>query len=132
MARSAAARDGVSVGDWLTRRIYTESHQEVQEPRIEPSSPNYRNERDDEALPGRDEIMRQLASMETATESAFRRIDETSDLPFSALVAHFRLPNGRALAIGTAFEGTQTGRRPFAVIRPWVSWHLALSYETRF
>jgi localization factor PodJL len=77
MARSMAARDGMSVGDWLTRRIYVESRQDAQEPGVEPGSTNDRNARNDEALRGRDEIMRQLARMEGATESAFRRIDAT-------------------------------------------------------
>ncbi len=76
MARSAAARDGLSVGDWLTRRIYAESNQEVREASAEPPSSNYRSESNDEARGNRDEVMRQLVRMEAESESAFRKIDE--------------------------------------------------------
>jgi len=77
MARSAAARDGLSVGDWLTRRIYTESLQDTQETRIAPPARNYHDNREDEARRDRDELLHRLARTEAETESAFRRIDET-------------------------------------------------------
>ncbi len=99
-ARSAASREGLSVGDWLTRRIYSESRSAptpppaepryptearytvaetrfaAPEPHIEPPPP-YRYDRDSETRRDRDELMHRLARTEAETESAFRRIDET-------------------------------------------------------
>jgi localization factor PodJL len=77
MARAAAARDGMSVGDWLTRRIYSETHHPAHEPRVEQFSSPYRYEHDSETRREREELVHRLARTEAETESAFRRIDET-------------------------------------------------------
>ena len=106
MARSAAARDGLSVGDWLTRRIYTESLQDTQEMRIEPpaqpATKNYRDNREDDARRDRDELMHRLARTEAETESAFRRIDETLRALGRRLETSERSQNEAKISVHTA------------------------------
>ncbi len=102
MARSAAARDGLSVGDWLTRRIYTESLQDAPETRLEPPVPKYRDNRDDDARRDRDELMHRLARTEAETESAFRRIDDTLRTLGRRLETTERSQNEAKISVHTA------------------------------
>lgn len=86
-ARSAAMREGMSVGDWLTRRIFLEGGQSAPEmsappppppqqraPQFHPPSPRF--ERDEETRRDRDDMVVRLSRAETETDGAFRRIDE--------------------------------------------------------
>jgi len=77
MARTAAMREGLSVGDWLTRRIVADTTRPVpgDQPRNETPPPGL-YERDAETLRDRELLARQLARSEEQSESAFRRIDE--------------------------------------------------------
>ena len=111
MARSAAARDGLSVGDWLTRRIYTESLQEAPETRHEPPVPKYPDNRDDEARRDRDELMHRLARAEAETESAFRRIDDTLRTLGRRLETTERSQNEAKISVHTAATEANTATR---------------------
>ncbi len=111
MARSAAARDGLSVGDWLTRRIYTESLQDAPETRHEPPVPKYRDNRDDEARRDRDELMHRLARAEAETESAYRRIDDTLRTLGRRLETTERSQNEAKISVHTAATETNTAAR---------------------
>src|SRR4051794_19458364 len=78
IVRAAAQREGISVGDWLTRRIIAENARiegtaEKPEAFLQPPLPAAR---DEEAPRERDELAVRLARAETQTESAIRRIDE--------------------------------------------------------
>src|ERR1700688_4127306 len=87
VARSAASREGIPVGEWLTRRILTEGARagdarpesgRVKTPIEVPeeSAPSYRNGHDKEVLHDRDDLAARLARSEAETDSAFRRIDD--------------------------------------------------------
>jgi localization factor PodJL len=78
MARTAAMREGLSVGDWLTRRIVAETARSgPSEARSEPPPPSPSlYERDAETARDREFLARQLARSEEQSELAFRRIDE--------------------------------------------------------
>ena len=79
VARAAAGRDGLSVGDWITRRILTETARTLSaSDRGTPVTQlAYKNERDDETRRDRDDLVQRLAKTEAETDGAFRRIDET-------------------------------------------------------
>jgi len=79
IARAAAGRDGLSVGDWITRRILTETARTLSaSDRGTPVNQlSYKNERDDETRRDRDDLVQRLARTEAETDGAFRRIDET-------------------------------------------------------
>src|SRR6266550_1017054 len=92
VARSAAGREGIPVGEWLTRRILTETARAetvraesarpengraktaIEAP--EDSVPSYRYGRDDEILRDRDDLADRLERSEAETDGAFRRIDD--------------------------------------------------------
>jgi len=87
IARSAAGREGIPVGEWLTRRIVSESARgESARPENgraktaidvpEESATPFRYGRDDEILRDRDDLAARLAHDEAETDGAFRRIDE--------------------------------------------------------
>jgi localization factor PodJL len=102
MARNAAAREGISVGDWLTRRIYTESHPGSLDPPIEPVPQAYRYARDNETRRDHEELVHCLARAEAETEAAFRRIDETLRGLGRRLETAERSQNEAKIAIHTA------------------------------
>jgi localization factor PodJL len=78
VARAAASRDGVSVGDWITRRILGETARTLSaSERGTPVNHSYRNERDEETRRDREDLAQRLAKAEAETDGAFRRIDET-------------------------------------------------------
>lgn len=97
IARSAAGREGIAVGEWLTRRILSESARaegargesaraENTRPENgraksaidvpEELAPSYRYGRDEEILRGRDDLAARFAHSEAESEDAFRRIDD--------------------------------------------------------
>jgi len=78
MARTAAMREGLSVGDWLTRRIVAETSRlpPASEIRSEAAQASELYDRDAETVRDRELLARQLARSEEQSESAFRRIDE--------------------------------------------------------
>jgi localization factor PodJL len=87
VARSAASREGIPVGEWLTRRILAEGARAGDAPpesgRVktpievpEESAPSHRHGHDEDVLHDRDELAARLARSEAQTDSAFRRIDE--------------------------------------------------------
>jgi localization factor PodJL len=80
LARAAALRDGVSVGDWLTRRILEEGAASEPAPETRDSlSPRETADRD--ADPRRDrEISNRLARSDAETDSAVRRLDDVVKL----------------------------------------------------
>ncbi|MEA2823664.1 MAG: localization factor PodJL [Alphaproteobacteria bacterium] len=88
IARSAAGREGIPVGEWLTRRIISESARgesarsengraktaiEVPEESVTP----FRYGRDEEISHDRDDPAARFARKEAETDGAFRRIDDT-------------------------------------------------------
>ena len=87
VARAAAGREGMPVGEWLTRRILSESAR-AENPRAEnvrakaaietPEElvPPYRYARDEDVSRDRDDLAARVARSETETDSAFRRIDD--------------------------------------------------------
>ena len=85
-ARAAAMKEGLSVGDWLTRRILAEGGQppaiaEIQDVPLGQSSRFERENgprggRDDETRRDRDELEERLTRSGAEAESAIRRIDE--------------------------------------------------------
>ncbi len=87
VARAAAGREGIPVGEWLTRRIISEGARgesarpengraktaiELPEESVTP----FHYGRDEEILRERDDLAARLAHNEEETDSAFRRIDE--------------------------------------------------------
>ena len=78
VARAAALREGMSVGDWLTRRILVESVRTMAPPAVEDDEPgpSYRHARDEETRRDRDDLAVKLARSEAESDSAIRRIDE--------------------------------------------------------
>src|SRR5215471_9002484 len=74
MARTAAMREGLSVGDWLTRRIVAETARSA--PSDASPAPSSFYERDAETARDREFLARQLARSEEQSDLAFRRIDE--------------------------------------------------------
>jgi localization factor PodJL len=77
IARAAASRDGVSVGDWITRRILGETARTLSASERGEPVKHYRNERDEETRRDREDLTQRLAKTEAEADSAFRRIDET-------------------------------------------------------
>jgi localization factor PodJL len=98
IARSAAGREGIPVGEWLTRRIISEgargesARAEIARPENgrsengwaktsielpEDSVPPFRYGRDEDVLRDRDDLAAKLTRSETETNSAFRRIDDS-------------------------------------------------------
>ncbi|HYK78339.1 MAG TPA: hypothetical protein VEU95_01870 [Micropepsaceae bacterium] len=88
IARSAAGREGIPVGEWLTRRIISESARgesarpengrartAIEAP--EETVPPFRYGRDEEISHDRDDLTARLARKEAETDGAFRRIDDT-------------------------------------------------------
>src|SRR5437763_10314192 len=76
-ARSAAHREGIAVGEWLTRRILSENalaKTAIETPEEAVSS--YRYGRDEDALRDRDDLAARLTRSEAETDGAFRRIDD--------------------------------------------------------
>ena len=76
-ARSAAHREGIAVGEWLTRRILSENARAktaIETP--EEAAPSYRYGRDEDTLRDRDDLAARLARSEAETDGAFRRIDD--------------------------------------------------------
>jgi localization factor PodJL len=78
LARAAATRDGLSVGDWLTRRILAEDEQvsaapETQEPSASSAG---QAERERDAVRDRDDLSLRLQRSEAETDSAVHRLDE--------------------------------------------------------
>ena len=105
VARAAATREGVSVGDWLTRRILAENARALgaAETRSEtPSSPAYRYEREDEMRRDREELAMRLARSEAEADSAFRRIDEALRTMARRLETNERSQNEAQRAMSTA------------------------------
>jgi len=99
-ARAAASREGLSVGDWLTRRILSENERMgIAEPR-EPNEPSYR--RSDEARRDQEDLIARLARSEAETESAFRRIDDTLKSLSRRLETTERSQNEAQRAMSTA------------------------------
>ena len=97
IARSAAGREGIPVGEWLTRRILAESAraegagaESGRAENIRPANgraksavdvpqelaPPYRYGRDEEILRDRDDLAARFAHSEAESENAFRRIDD--------------------------------------------------------
>src|SRR5258706_6644015 len=92
IARSAAGREGIPVGEWLTRRILSETARaegaraENARPEngraksaieiAEELAPSYRYGRDEEILRDRDDLAARFAHSEAESEDAFRRIDD--------------------------------------------------------
>ena len=86
VARSAAGREGIPVGEWLTRRILSENARADARPENgraktvievpEESPPSYRYGRDEEILRERDDLTVRFARSEAESEDAFRRIDD--------------------------------------------------------
>ena len=76
-ARAAAGLEGMSVGDWLTRRILAETgHRAPPEQFGEiPPSTNYRT-RDDETRRDREDMVERVARTQSEAEYAFRRIED--------------------------------------------------------
>jgi len=105
VARAAATREGVSVGDWLTRRILAENARALgaAETRSEtPTSPTYRYEREDEMRRDREELAMRLARSEAEADSAFRRIDEALRTMARRLETNERSQNEAQRAMSTA------------------------------
>lgn len=107
LARAAATREGVSVGDWLTRRILAENARGLAtaETRGEVSAlpaPIYRYERDDETRRDRDDLSLRLARSEAEADSAFRRIDEALRTMARRLETNERSQNEAQRAMSTA------------------------------
>jgi localization factor PodJL len=77
IVRAAAHREGVTVGEWLTRRILAEQAkpQETHEQEEESLSARHRSPREAEPRRARDDFAPQLRSDEG--EDLYRRIDET-------------------------------------------------------
>lgn len=84
VARAAATREGLSVGDWLTRRILAESarnmapeprHEQRHESRHEPQPEAYRN-RDDEMRRDHDDLVGRLTRTEVEADSSIKKIDD--------------------------------------------------------
>src|SRR5258706_11619426 len=87
IARSAAGREGIPVGEWLTRRIVSESARgESARPENgraktaidvpEESATPFRYGRDDEILRDRDDLADRLAHNEAETDAGFPRLYE--------------------------------------------------------
>ncbi len=82
VARSAAHREGIAVGEWLTRRILSEgarvengrAKSTVEAP--EDPAPPYRYGREEEVSRERDDLAEKFARSEAETDGAFRRIDD--------------------------------------------------------
>src|ERR1700704_5858337 len=105
VARAAATREGVSVGDWLTRRILAENARGLGtgETRSDaPPAPTYRYERDDETRRDRDDLALRIARSETEADSAFRRIDEALRTMARRLETNERSQNEAQRAMSTA------------------------------
>lgn len=77
-ARSAAGREGLSVGDWLTRRILGETARTLgaTERLSEETAHAQFRVRDEEARRDREDLVMHVSRTEVEAESAFRRIDE--------------------------------------------------------
>jgi localization factor PodJL len=105
VARAAATREGVSVGDWLTRRILAENARGLGtgETRSDaPPAPTYRYEREDETRRDRDDLTLRLARSEAEADSAFRRIDEALRTMARRLETNERSQNEAQRAMSTA------------------------------
>ena len=110
-ARAAASREGLSVGDWLTRKILGEVPIQP-EPEPVPSSSSsapreysplsFRRERDDDMRYGREDLAVRLARAEAETDSAFRRIDDTLRAMTRRLETAERSQNEAHRAMGVA------------------------------
>jgi len=103
VARAAATREGLSVGDWLTRRILSENARSLagQEARTEPAgTPAYR--REDDPRRERDELMIRLARSEAEADAAFRRIDEALRTLTRRLESNERTQNEAQRAMSSA------------------------------
>lgn len=106
-ARAAASREGLTVGDWLTKKILGEgavSEQASPEARSDwppPSSPR-RLARDEETRRDGDELVSRIARAEAETDSAFHRIDETLRGMARRLEATERSQNEASRAMGAA------------------------------
>lgn len=106
VARAAASREGLSVGDWLTRRILGEEAQppsrERPSERISPTLPSYRPLRSEETRREREELFVRIAEAEAETESAFRNIDDTLRLLTRRLEANERSQGEASRLMGAA------------------------------
>src|ERR1700687_638867 len=116
LARAAATREGVSVGDWLTRRILAENARGLvtAETRGEVSAlpaPIYRYERDDETRRDRDDLSLRLARSEAEADSAFRRIDEALRTMARRLETIERSQNEAQRAMSTAASEVSAATR---------------------
>src|SRR5258706_10510350 len=87
VARSAAGREGIPVGEWLTQRILAESAR-AENPRAdsarakaaietpEESAPPFRYGRDEDVSRDRDDLAARLTRSEAETDNALRRVDD--------------------------------------------------------
>jgi len=81
IARAAASREGISVGDWLTRRIVAEKasvESAAEEPVSNEPNPDLSqsNGQDEGSRGGNDHLTAGLARAQTETHTAIRRIDD--------------------------------------------------------
>lgn len=112
-ARAAASREGLTVGDWLTKQILGEAalgsqqaSQQAPTPEAKsdwpaPSGPR-RFARDEETRREGAELTSHIARAEAETDSAFRRIDETLRGMTRRLEAAERSQNEASRAMGAA------------------------------
>ncbi len=109
-ARAAASREGLSVGDWLTRRILGETAQlseaeerrEFESERSQAPLAPLRFARDEDTRRDREDLVARIARAEAETDSAFRRIDETLRTMTRRLETTERSQNEASRAMGTA------------------------------
>ena len=100
VARAAASREGLSVGDWLTRRILADTARSAVG--AEGAGPVYRYERDEETKREREELAIRLSRSEAETDSAFRRIDEALRALSRRLESNERIQSEAQRAISAA------------------------------
>ncbi len=121
-ARTAASREGLSVGDWLTRRILGETPRAFGEgePGGEPESEwrastsaprRFARDRDDETLRDREDLITRIARAEAESDSAFRHIDETLRTMTRRLETAERSQNEANRAMGVAAAEINTAAR---------------------
>ncbi|MGQ0742152.1 MAG: hypothetical protein ACT4OG_07640 [Alphaproteobacteria bacterium] len=107
-ARAAASREGLSVGDWLTRRIMGEAARslgDMPDPEPPPDLPQpgaRRYYRDEETRRDGDALIARIARAEAETDFAFRRIDETLRAMTRRLEDSERSQNEASRAMGAA------------------------------